>query len=215
MALEASRRTADSFSAAALGRSRGAGSHRPARCRTRFGGHDSVRAYAPLVKSRVGRVILRCQKPLVTLLRSLSGVDEIIGQEDQVPHFDAWVPLLSVPQFFTPAIENIPRHSPLPLRRRLARTILAAASRAIRRAAGRRSLARKPRLPQGPISLDSSGLFRAAGKTARRSADQSAKRGRNRAVDASNRDISRRRPGIETRGNPRSVPRHGRHLAVP
>ncbi|HEV3304129.1 MAG TPA: tetratricopeptide repeat-containing glycosyltransferase family protein [Planctomycetaceae bacterium] len=68
--------------------------------------------YAPLVKSRVGRVILRCQKPLVTVLRSLSGVDEIIGQEDQVPHFDAWVPLLSVPQFFTPAIENIPRAVP-------------------------------------------------------------------------------------------------------
>jgi Flp pilus assembly protein TadD len=64
--------------------------------------------YAPLVKSRVGRVILRCQKPLVGLLRSLAGVDVLLTQEDALPEFDAWLPLLSVPQFFTPSTESIP-----------------------------------------------------------------------------------------------------------
>jgi Flp pilus assembly protein TadD len=64
--------------------------------------------YAPLVKSRVGRVILRCQKPLAALLRSLSGVDEVISQDDALPSFDAWCPLLSVAQFFTPSVDAIP-----------------------------------------------------------------------------------------------------------
>ncbi len=64
--------------------------------------------YASLVKARVGRVILRCQPPLVPLLSSLSGVDRVIGQDEPLPHFDAWLPLLSVPQFFTPSIETIP-----------------------------------------------------------------------------------------------------------
>jgi tetratricopeptide (TPR) repeat protein len=68
--------------------------------------------YAPLVKARVGCVILRCQKPLVALLRSLPGVDAVIAQDEPLPHFDAWLPLLSVPQIFTPAIEAIPRAIP-------------------------------------------------------------------------------------------------------
>jgi Flp pilus assembly protein TadD len=68
--------------------------------------------YAPLVKSRVGRVVLRCQKPLGALLRSLHGVDAVIGQDEPLPNFDAWLPLLSVPQLFTPTIETIPREMP-------------------------------------------------------------------------------------------------------
>jgi tetratricopeptide (TPR) repeat protein len=69
--------------------------------------------YATLVKARVGRVILRCQPPLVALLKSLpSGVDQLIGQDEALPSFDAWLPLLSVPQFFTPSIETIPRTVP-------------------------------------------------------------------------------------------------------
>jgi Flp pilus assembly protein TadD len=64
--------------------------------------------YAPLVKSRVGRVILRCQKPLAGIMRSLAGVDVLLAQDDPLPDFDAWLPLLSVPQFFTSSIETIP-----------------------------------------------------------------------------------------------------------
>jgi Flp pilus assembly protein TadD len=68
--------------------------------------------YAPLVKARVGRVILRCQAPLVGLLSSLCGVDRVIGQDQPLPSFDAWLPLLSVPQFFTSSLETIPRAVP-------------------------------------------------------------------------------------------------------
>ncbi|HXY37801.1 MAG TPA: tetratricopeptide repeat-containing glycosyltransferase family protein [Planctomycetaceae bacterium] len=68
--------------------------------------------YARLVKQRVGKVILRCQKPLVGLLRSLSGVDQVISQEEPIPKFDAWLPLMSVPQFFTASIDSIPATIP-------------------------------------------------------------------------------------------------------
>ncbi len=68
--------------------------------------------YARLVKSRVGRVILRCQRPLIGLLRSLAGVDLLLAQEDSLPDFDVWSPLLSVPQFFTPSIDAIPSTVP-------------------------------------------------------------------------------------------------------
>jgi hypothetical protein len=68
--------------------------------------------YAPLVKACVGRVILRCQQPLVGLLSSLGGVDRVVGQDEPLPNFDAWLPLLSVPQFFTPSLEAIPRAVP-------------------------------------------------------------------------------------------------------
>jgi Flp pilus assembly protein TadD len=68
--------------------------------------------YASLVKARVSRVILRCQPPLVPLLSSVAGVDRVVGQDEPLPNFDAWLPLLGVPQFFTPTIETIPRSVP-------------------------------------------------------------------------------------------------------
>ena len=66
--------------------------------------------YVPLVKARVGR---RASLPEAagTIAQKLSGIDVISGEEP-VPHFDAWSPLLSVPQFFTPTLENIPNPVP-------------------------------------------------------------------------------------------------------
>jgi Flp pilus assembly protein TadD len=68
--------------------------------------------YARLVKQRVGRVILRCQKPLKALLRIVAGVDQIVAQDEPPPHFDCWSPLLSVPRFFTPSLDAIPAAIP-------------------------------------------------------------------------------------------------------
>jgi Flp pilus assembly protein TadD len=68
--------------------------------------------YAPLVKARVGRVILRVQKPVVKLLRSLAGVDQVVAQDETLPTFDAWLPFLSVPALFTPTVDSIPRTVP-------------------------------------------------------------------------------------------------------
>jgi tetratricopeptide (TPR) repeat protein len=68
--------------------------------------------YAALVKARVRHVILRCQKPLVALLSSLAGVDRVLAQDEPLPDFDVWSPLLSLPQFFTPGVDAIPREVP-------------------------------------------------------------------------------------------------------
>ena len=68
--------------------------------------------YVPLVKERVGRVILRCQNPLVKLLRPLREADWLIAQDEPIPKFDLWSPLLSLPALFTPTIESIPKRVP-------------------------------------------------------------------------------------------------------
>jgi Flp pilus assembly protein TadD len=68
--------------------------------------------YVPLVKERVGRVVLRCQKPLVRLLSALPGVDRVVSQEEPTGSFDLWSPLLSLPLFFSPTLEAIPNRVP-------------------------------------------------------------------------------------------------------
>ncbi len=68
--------------------------------------------YAPLVKQRVGTVVLRCQKPLVQLLTSTPGIDRVISQDEPIGAFDVWLPLMSVPFFFSPTLEAIPNRVP-------------------------------------------------------------------------------------------------------
>jgi Flp pilus assembly protein TadD len=68
--------------------------------------------YVPLVKARVGAVVLRCQKPLIRLLASMPGIDRLISQDEPIGHFDVWSPLLSLPLFFTPTVDAIPNRVP-------------------------------------------------------------------------------------------------------
>jgi tetratricopeptide (TPR) repeat protein len=68
--------------------------------------------YAPWVRARVGKLILRCQKPLRLLLRGAPGIDQIVTQDEPLPDFDAWFPLMSVPLLFPLSIDAIPRWVP-------------------------------------------------------------------------------------------------------
>lgn len=68
--------------------------------------------YAPLVKERVGTVVLRCQKPLVRLLSVTPGIDQVISQDEPIGRFDVWSPLMSLPLFFSAALEAIPNRVP-------------------------------------------------------------------------------------------------------
>jgi Flp pilus assembly protein TadD len=68
--------------------------------------------YASLVKERVGTVILLCQKPLRLLLKSVPCVDRLICEGDPIPQCDCWCPLLSLPLFFTPTVDDVPRMIP-------------------------------------------------------------------------------------------------------
>ncbi len=52
--------------------------------------------YAPMVKARGGRVVLRAPQPLMSLMRTVAGVDDIIDNETKAPAFDLHAPLMSL-----------------------------------------------------------------------------------------------------------------------
>jgi len=68
--------------------------------------------YVPLVKERVGKVVLRCQNPLAPLLKKLSGIDRVISRDEPVGEFDTWSPLMSLPLLFNTTLDSIPNPVP-------------------------------------------------------------------------------------------------------
>ena len=68
--------------------------------------------YAPIVKRHGGTVILECQKPLVGLLESCPGIDQLIGQGSDLPAFDVHAPLLSLPGILKTSLETVPARIP-------------------------------------------------------------------------------------------------------
>jgi tetratricopeptide (TPR) repeat protein len=68
--------------------------------------------YAALVKARGGRVIVECQKPLVRLLETCSGIDQVVAKGEALPDFDTHCPLLRLMGLFTTTLETIPASIP-------------------------------------------------------------------------------------------------------
>jgi hypothetical protein len=68
--------------------------------------------YACLAKACGLRVVLEVQQPLVRLLQSLAGVDQIIARGDRLPDFDLHCPMLSLPLAFGTVLETIPGETP-------------------------------------------------------------------------------------------------------
>lgn len=68
--------------------------------------------YAPLVHARGGKVIVACQRPLLPLLSSCQGIDQLVSQGDPLPGFEVHAPLLSLPRIFGTTLENIPGEAP-------------------------------------------------------------------------------------------------------
>lgn len=64
--------------------------------------------YAPLVKARGGRVILRCPPSLAAILSTVDGVDAVVAEGQPLPAFDLLAPLLSLPAIFRSQPENVP-----------------------------------------------------------------------------------------------------------
>ena len=64
--------------------------------------------YASLAASRGLRVIVEVPRPLVRLLRSLSGVDLVVGIGEELPPFDLQCPMLSMPLAFGTTVATIP-----------------------------------------------------------------------------------------------------------
>jgi tetratricopeptide (TPR) repeat protein len=68
--------------------------------------------YAPLVRQRGGRVVVACRKPLLRLLASCAGIDELVDQEGELPAFDVYAPLLSLPRLLGTTLATVPAAVP-------------------------------------------------------------------------------------------------------
>ena len=68
--------------------------------------------YAPLVRQRGGRVLVACYKPLVRLLARCPGIDRLVAQDDALPAFDVWAPLLNLPRLCGTTLATVPADVP-------------------------------------------------------------------------------------------------------
>ncbi len=64
--------------------------------------------YAPLVKQRAKKVIVEVQQPLVKLISTCSGIDQVIPMGSNAQKFDIHIPLLSLPGIFNTDLRSIP-----------------------------------------------------------------------------------------------------------
>jgi len=82
--------------------------------------------YAPLAAERGAKVIVETYASLVPLMRSLPGVERVIGFGDPAPRFDFHCPAMSLPALFGPAIPSAAYLSADPARTQAWRERLAA-----------------------------------------------------------------------------------------
>lgn len=77
-----------------------------------FGDTIQFIRYVPLIAKRGAKVIVECEKELVTLLQNVEGIRAIFFKESQLPEFDFYCPLLSLPLIFNTTVETIPSEIP-------------------------------------------------------------------------------------------------------
>jgi tetratricopeptide (TPR) repeat protein len=68
--------------------------------------------YAPMVKARGGRVMLRAPQALLPLMQTVAGIDGVFHFEETAPAFDVHAPLLSLPLLFDTRIDTVPATVP-------------------------------------------------------------------------------------------------------
>ncbi|HEY8749202.1 MAG TPA: tetratricopeptide repeat-containing glycosyltransferase family protein [Tepidisphaeraceae bacterium] len=77
-----------------------------------FGDAIQFVRYAPLLAQRNVTVIIECQPELRELFASLRGVEQVICPGDELPDFDAYRGMLSMPLTFGTTLETIPAEGP-------------------------------------------------------------------------------------------------------
>ena len=64
--------------------------------------------FAPLVKQRVGRVVLACPAPMIRLLTRCPGIDQVFDWNSNLPNCDVHAYLMSLPKILGTTLESIP-----------------------------------------------------------------------------------------------------------
>lgn len=73
-----------------------------------YGDTIQMARYIPQVAKRVNRLIIWAPEPLVPLLKTMTGVDEVISRKTSALEFDIHLPLMSLPGVFNDSLETIP-----------------------------------------------------------------------------------------------------------
>ncbi|MEW6002786.1 MAG: tetratricopeptide repeat-containing glycosyltransferase family protein, partial [Nitrospirota bacterium] len=76
-----------------------------------FGDTVQFVRYAPMIAERGARVILNCQRELISLLQSVEGLERVI-EKIQRSEFDIFIPIRRLPLVFRTTIETIPANIP-------------------------------------------------------------------------------------------------------
>lgn len=77
-----------------------------------FGDTIQFCRYIPMVAAQGLRVLFECQPPLAELMRTLTGVSQVIPMGAPLPEFDLQIPLMSLPLVFGTTLETIPAATP-------------------------------------------------------------------------------------------------------
>ena len=68
--------------------------------------------YASLVIERQATVIVECPARLIPLLSGCRGIDRLVAEGSELPHFDVQAPLMSLPRLFRTTVATIPAEVP-------------------------------------------------------------------------------------------------------
>jgi FkbM family methyltransferase len=68
--------------------------------------------YAAILREQGAQTIVACQRPLLRLLQSCPGIDQLVDQKATPPVFDVAVPLLSIPGLLRTTASSIPASIP-------------------------------------------------------------------------------------------------------
>lgn len=68
--------------------------------------------YAAIVTQKGGRVLFTCHRPLLRLMSTIPGIDQLIPMGMPAPEFHVYTPLLSLPGIFGTTLETIPAQVP-------------------------------------------------------------------------------------------------------
>jgi tetratricopeptide (TPR) repeat protein len=68
--------------------------------------------YAPLVRKKCSRLVLECREGIEDLLGTAEGIDEVVTRGKKLPEFDAYIPLLSLPNVLKTKMTTIPGNFP-------------------------------------------------------------------------------------------------------
>jgi tetratricopeptide (TPR) repeat protein len=68
--------------------------------------------YAAIAKQRGARLILTCHQPLIRLLSTIPGIEQITPLGQPLPEFHTYAPLLSLPHILGTTLETLPNQVP-------------------------------------------------------------------------------------------------------